>query len=98
MRLVHRLELVVAHRLERRYAFADTFHEYFAPAAGNRTQSGNFEITNDSSQRFFEHFAEMNELARTEPVNVDLRKFRFDVMQKIQIPLLGQFGMVSALH
>ncbi len=37
-------------------------------------------------------------LARTETVNIDLRKLRFDVRQQIQIPLLRQLGMMPALH
>ena len=40
----------------------------------------------------------MNELARTEPVNVDLRKFAFDVREQIQIPLHGKLRMMPALH
>src|SRR5439155_22977650 len=97
MRHVHHFEPVVAHRLERRDAFADTAHEYLAAAAGNRTEARRLEQGNNLLQRQFEHLAEMDELARTETVNVDLRELRFEVVQKIQIPLLGQFGMVPAL-
>src|SRR6266516_2780147 len=45
-----------------------------------------------------EHFAEVHKLARTESVNVHLRKFAFDVVQQIEIPLLGQFRVMPALH
>src|SRR5213596_3117978 len=40
----------------------------------------------------------MHKLARTETVNVHLRKFAFDVVQQIEIPLLAQFRVMPALH
>src|SRR5215831_3237803 len=40
----------------------------------------------------------MHELAWAEPVNVDVREPALDVREQIQIPLLRQFRMVSALH
>ena len=39
----------------------------------------------------------MNSL-RAEPVDVDLRKFAFDVREQIEIPLLRQLRMMPALH
>ena len=49
-------------------------------------------------QRLVEHLAEMDELAGTESVDVDLRPFVFHVREQIQIPLLRQFRMMPALH
>src|SRR4051812_21366758 len=40
----------------------------------------------------------MNEFARAETVNVDLRELRFDVRQQIQIPLQRELRMMAALH
>src|SRR6266853_1815326 len=40
----------------------------------------------------------MDEFARAEAVNVDLRELPFEVTEQIQIPLLGQFWMMAALH
>ena len=40
----------------------------------------------------------MHELTRAESVNVDLRKFRFDVRKQIEIPLHRKFRMMPALH
>src|SRR5689334_11028376 len=40
----------------------------------------------------------MLKLRRTKSVDVDMRIFVADVMQKIQVPLQRQFWMVSALH
>src|SRR5436853_644459 len=40
----------------------------------------------------------MLELRRTEPVDVDVRIFFADVLQKIDVPLERQFRVMSALH
>src|ERR1041385_650522 len=40
----------------------------------------------------------MDELARTEAMNVDLWKLRLQVGEQIEIPLFGQFRMMTALH
>ena len=40
----------------------------------------------------------MDELAGAKAVDVDLREFAFDVREQIEIPLLGQLGMMPALH
>ena len=53
---------------------------------------------NDFFERQVEDLAEMNELARAEAVDVDLRKLCFDVREQIEIPLHGQLGMMAALH
>ena len=98
MRHIHDFEPVVAHRLERRNFLAHAVHENFPAAAGNRAQPGLHEIADDFLQRLVEHFAEMDELARAEPVDVDLRKLRFDVREQIEIPLLRQLRMMPALH
>ncbi len=98
VRHVHDFQPVAAHRLERRNVLAHAVHENFPAAAGNRTEAGRFEIGNDFFQRLVEHLAEMDELAGAETVDVDLRKFGFDVRQQIQIPLLRQLGMMAALH
>ena len=44
------------------------------------------------------HLAEMDELARAEAVDVDLRELALHVREQVQIPLLGQLGMMAALH
>src|SRR5947199_8751012 len=56
------------------------------------------EIPDDLLQRLVEHFAEMDELARAETMDIDLREFASDVVQQVQIPLLGQLRVMSALH
>src|SRR5256886_17418459 len=61
-------------------------------------RSCRLEPGNNLLQRQFEHLAEMDELARTEPVDVDLRKFLPDVRQQLQIPPHRKFRMVPALH
>ena len=40
----------------------------------------------------------MNELARTETVDIKTGKFIFDVRQNVEIPLLRELGMMPALH
>src|SRR6185369_10055428 len=72
--------------------------EDFAAAAGNRSQAGFAEIRDNSLQRLVENFTEMDEFAGAEPVDVYLGKFVFDVREQIQVPLLGQFGVMAALH
>ena len=56
------------------------------------------ELGDNFLQRQVKDFAKMNELARTEAVDVDLREFAFDVRQQIQIPLQRKFGVMAALH
>ena len=77
MRHVHDFEPVVAHRLERRDALAHAVHENFPAAAGNRAEAGRLEIADDFFQRLVEHFAEMDELARAEAVDVEAREICF---------------------
>ena len=98
VRHVHHFQPVVAHRFERRNALAHAVHQNFPAAAGNRAETGGLEIADDFLQRLVEHFAEMDELAGAETVNVDLRKFVFDVRQQIEIPLLRQLRVMPALH
>src|SRR6185436_2437416 len=40
----------------------------------------------------------MNEFARAESVDIDLRILPFDMREQIQIPLHRKFGMMPALH
>src|SRR5208283_925036 len=67
-------------------------------AAGNGPQARRLEIADDLVQRLVEYFAEMNELARTEAVHVELRKLALHVRKQVQIPLLAKLGMVPPLQ
>ena len=98
VRNVHDLQPVAAHGLERGDALADAVHQYFPAATGNRAQPGLGKIRNDGFQRFVENLAEMNKLARAEPVDVHLWPLGLDVGKQVQIPLLRELGMVPALH
>ena len=40
----------------------------------------------------------MDELARAETVDVEAGKFIFDVREQVEIPLLRELGMMTALH
>ncbi len=95
---VHDFEPIVAHRFEGGDALTDPVHQDFAAAAGYRTQARGFEIGDNLVERFVEHLAEMNEFAGTEAMNVDQWKLRFNVPEQVQIPLLGELGMMAALH
>src|ERR1700690_2398372 len=95
---IHYFQPIVAHGLERRNSLAHAVDQDLSAAARDRPESRCFEIRNDFFQRFAKHFSEMNELAWTEPVNIDLREPRFDVRQKVQVPLLSELGMMTALH
>src|SRR5208282_1770355 len=98
VRHIHDFKPVIAHGLERRDFFADTVHQNFAAAAGNRAEAGGLEIADYFLQRLVEYLAEVDELAGTETVDVDLGKLAFDVREQIQIPLLRQLWMMPALH
>ena len=98
MRHVHHAKPFVAHRLERRDAFAHAVHENLAAAAGNGAQPGLHEIADDLLHRLVEKFLERDELARAEPVDVHLRKLRLHVREQVEIPLLRQLRMMPALH
>ena len=98
MRDVHDLQPIVAHRFQRRNALAHPVHQDFAAAARDRTQARRFEVGNDLLQRLAENLAEMDELARAEAVDVDLRKLTLYMREQVQIPLLGELGMVPALQ
>ena len=79
MRHIHDLEPVIAHGFERRDALANAINQDFAAATRNRAQPGGFEIGDDRLKRLVEDFAEMDEFARTESVNVDLRELAFEM-------------------
>ena len=98
VRDIHHGEPVVAHGLERRDAFAHAIDENFAAATGDRAKARGVKIGDDFFKRFVEDIAEVNELARAEAVNVHLRKLRFDVREQVEVPLLGKFRMMPALH
>src|SRR5215471_4314107 len=91
---IHDLKPIIAHCFERRNALPHAVHQDFTTAAWNRTQTRGLELGDDVLERQSEHLSEMNELARTEAVNIELRKFGFDVGQQIQIPLHGQLWMM----
>ena len=68
------------------------------PPPGIEPSPAALKSRNDFLQRFVEDFAKMHELARTKTVDVDLRKFAFDVREQNQVPLLRQFRVMPALH
>lgn len=95
---IHHFQPIVAHGLEWRYSLAHAVDQDLSASARDRPESCDFEIRNDFFQRLAKDFSEMNELAWTESVNIDLREPRFDVRQEVQLPLLCEFGMMTALH
>jgi hypothetical protein len=98
MRDVHDLQPIIAHRLERRNALAHAVHQYFAAAARDGPQPRSLEISDNLLQRLLKHLAEVDKLARTEAVDVDLRELALHVREQVQIPLLGQLRVMAALH
>jgi len=56
------------------------------------------EVADDGVERHLEHLAEMDELARAEAVNVDLRELRLHVGEQVEIPLEREFRMMPALE
>ena len=98
VRDVHDLQPVVAHRFERRDALAHAVHQDLAAAAGDRPQARRLEIADDLLQRLLKHLAEVDELARAEAVDVDLRELALHVREQVQIPLLGELGVMAALQ
>src|SRR5258706_2877416 len=95
---IHDFEPVAAHCFERGNSLTNPIDQDFATSARDGTEAGGFEVGDNFVERLVEDFAEMNELARTKAVDIDLRKFRFYVGEQIQIPLFGEVGMVAALH
>src|SRR5882724_1493556 len=95
---IHDAEPIITHRFQWRNALADAVDEDFAATPRNRTKAGLRELRDNLSQWQSEDFAEMNELARTKSVNIDLRELGFNVRKQVQIPLQGQLWMMPALH
>src|SRR4051794_19130023 len=98
MRHIHDLQPIIAHGLQWRDALPHAIDEDFTAAPGYGTEAGPLEISNCFFERFAEHLAKMDKLARAEPMSVDCRKFAFNVRKQIQIPLLAQLRMMPALH
>src|ERR1043166_4827681 len=98
MGYIHHLKPVVAHGFERCDPLANAIDQYFAAAAGNRTETGPRKSRDDFFERQPEYFAKMNELAGAESVDIDAGKFIFDMRKQIQVPIQGQLWVMSALH
>src|ERR1700757_4650755 len=98
MRYLHHLEPFVSVDFQRRNPLPYPVHEDFAPATGDRSEPGGLEFRNHVSQRHPECLREMLKLWWTESVNIDVRIFFADVLQKIDVPLERQFRMMPALH
>src|ERR1700722_3036057 len=98
MRDRHDLEPVIAHRLERRDALTHPIHQYLPSPARNGAKARPRELRDDVLQRQAEHVAKMDELARAEAVDINLRELAFYMRQQIQVPLQGKFRMMPALH
>src|SRR5262249_3496642 len=69
---IHHLQPIIAHRLKRRDALTHRVNKDFSTASRNGPQPRSSKIANNFLQRFAEHFAKVNKLARTESVNIDL--------------------------
>src|SRR5262249_31057281 len=76
---VHDFEPIVAHGFEGRDSLTDAIHENFAATAGNGAETRGFEIADNFLERLAEYFTEMDELAGTKTVDVDLGEASFDV-------------------
>src|ERR1035437_443900 len=98
MRDVHDRQPVIAHCLEGRNALAHAVHQDLAAAARNGPQARSLEIPDDLLQRLLKDLAEVDELARTEAVDVDLLELALHVCEQVQIPLLGKLRMMPALQ
>ena len=98
MRHLHHFQPAVAVDLERRNFLPDAIDQNLAAAARNRTEASFLEFRNHLAQRHAEGLGKMLKLGRTESVNVDVRIFFADVMEKIDIPIEAQFRMMPPLH
>src|SRR5215471_6407656 len=98
MRHFHHLQPVVAHRLEWRNSLSYSIDQNFTAATWNGAEARSFEVADNFFQRFTEHLTEVDEFARAKPVDIHLRKFLFEMRQQIEIPLLGELRVMSALH
>ena len=98
MRRVHHTHPFARHRLERGDFLAHPVHQDFPATARQTTQACRREVAQDVLHRFAEELLECNQFAGAEAMHVDLREFLADVRQQIEIPLLGQLGMMPALH
>src|SRR3989442_1846884 len=98
MRHINDAEPIVDSRFQRRDGLADAVHEDFATSPRDRPKASLRELREDLFQWQSENLTEMNELARTESMDVDLRELAFDVRKQVEIPLQRQLGMVASLH
>src|SRR6266516_814000 len=95
---VHDLEPIIAHGFQRRNPLAHAIHENLATAARNRAKPCGLEIRDNSLEWLIKDFTKMDELTRAEAMDVDPREFAFDVREQIEVPRLGELGMMAALH
>src|SRR5260370_5107322 len=95
---LHHFQPLVAVNFQRRNPFAHAINQNFAAAARNRTQPRILEFRDHLAQRHAESFREMLEFRRTKSVDVNVRISVPYVVQKIDVPVEWQFGMVATLH
>ena len=98
MRDIMHAQPIVGHRLEGRNPLAHAIHQNLAATAGNGTKARAGELPDDILQRQTKDLAKMNELARAESMDVELRKFALNVREQIQIPLQRKLWVMAALH
>ena len=98
MRYVHHPQPFITHGLERCDALTHAVHQDFSPAAGDGSQTCFLELSQQILHGQIKHLLKMNELARAEGMDVDLRELFFDVREHVQIPVQGQRRVVSTLH
>ncbi len=83
---------------EWRNLFPHPINKDFTAATGQRAQTRGSELSEERFHGFVKHFLEMDKLTGTKAVDVETGEFLAHMMQKIQIPLLGQFGVMAPLH
>ena len=86
VRDLHHFKPLLAVAFQGRYSFADAVDQNFAAAAGDRSKPCLFEFQDHFAQRHAKRFGEMLKLRRAESVDVNVRIFFADVMQKIEVP------------
>ena len=77
---VHDFEPIIAHRFEWGDSLANAIDQNFAAAAGNGAEAGFSEVGNDCFERKVEDFAEVDEFARAETVNINRWEFLMNVI------------------
>src|SRR6266508_5754386 len=98
VRNLHYLQPLVAVDLQRRNFLPHPVNQYLATATRDRAESCFFEFGDRFAQRHPKRLREMLKLRRAESVNIDVRIFVPNVMQKIDVPRERQFGVMPPLH